>query len=314
MTFQVIKGHIVRSWKHHFLLQLSTLVVLVGSFSVLSIAVLTSKNINGILASWGREIEINVYLKDEIKDSEREILEAWIRRNANIKTSTYVSKDSAAERFRKDMSQYAPLFLNDPSMKNPLPASLELSFSESWTREAKLSDLELLAKSLKDYPGVDEVSYGQAWVENYSSFKRGISAINYSLGLVLIFGIVMIVGNSVRNSVSQRRDEIEVLELVGATPATIQFPFIAEGAFLGFLSGGIALLVTAGVLALLRSTFQSSALVGGASHLLVYYSAIEIGGILILAAGLGIVGSWLCIRGVNSGWAAAHRSNKSGSQ
>ena len=123
-------------------------------------------------------------------------------------------------------------------------------------------------------------------------------------GLSLSVGL-LIVSNCIRLSFLQRKDEIEVLELVGATPKFIRVPFLIEGLVLG---------LTASILSILISYGAHSVLLGWLSSKLGFWMAIqEIKPIeswflianLILGAGFGVLGAWNCVRKINTGWSAA---------
>ena len=109
-----------------------------------------------------------------------------------------------------------------------LPASIEAVIAPGMEAGKQIEALKQAAALVKNLAGVTDVSYGQSWVENYSA----LVALLQQLGINCYFDIwffLLIVGNSIRHAISQRIEEIEILELVGATRLMIQLPYIFEG-------------------------------------------------------------------------------------
>ena len=157
--------------------------------------------------------------------------------------------------------------------------------------------------------GVDGVSYGQDWVENYATVVRSFRASSLLLLFVLFAGGMLIVSNSIKNSLSQRREEIEIMELVGATSAEIRTPFVFEGVIIGFISAVIAIVITYFVYLSQSGLIQKElGFLGLASGL----QFISMGKIILMLWGgaiLGALSAFLTVRKINTGWAAAGESN-----
>ena len=94
---------------------------------------------------------------------------------------------------------------------------------------------------LRNMPQIDEIQYGQKWIETFTMVVYVIRFTQWIVGGVLIVAILFIVSNTLQLTMSTRRDEIEVMHLLGATPGFIKIPFYIEGMIQGFLGGVIAL-------------------------------------------------------------------------
>ena len=301
---------LARSWKHNSGVQVATLLVLTGVFFVVTTFAMIHQNLNGLLTRWGQEVQMTVFLDDDISLDRLEQLRNQISENKHIESITYVSKDDAAKQFLSQMGSLAPDFLGDEKFGNPLPASLEVSLDSSLSKGSAVGKLVELATNLDSEAGVEDVAYGQGWIENYSSIVNQFGRSSWFIIIVLMAGSLLIVGNSIRNSVHQRREEIEVLELVGATPLRIQIPFIFEGVVFGFSAALLAVLATylvfSGQSLIMDKNLQFLGLTTEVHFL-------SIGKVfMILAFGLacGAVGSWACVRRISSGWAAARRQEQ----
>jgi cell division transport system permease protein len=193
----------------------------------------------------------------------------------------------------------------DSEFVNPLPASFEMVLKKGVGRHSDYSDLVKFAKEVSGYQGVEEVSYGQGWVENYASVLKVFSWTSIFLLFVLFCGGLFVIGNSIRNSVTQRRDEIAALELFGATKWMIQWPFVFEGAFMGFVASVLSLAVTYVLFSWQAQYLSQNLSFWGFTASLNFLSLLRCGAIVFLGTFLGAMGAYFCVRQVNTGWAAA---------
>lgn len=299
--------HIVRSWRRHWSLQMATLLVLVGVFSTLSISALCLKNLNRILARWGESIQITVYLKDNISSGDTDHLSKLLKENTKFKEIKYVSKTEALEQFKKNLQSYAPHFMSDPGFKNPLPASFTASLDQHMASKNDLDLIMAFSEQLKKLAGVEDVSYGQGWVENFAGFVSGFSLFGAILSTVLLGGAILVIANSVQSSINQRREQIEILELVGATAKYIRRPFLFEGAVMGFCSGVVALLITMAFYIWLQYLFGKALQVWSLDNVFTFFNMSQVLLFFAFTTALGVVGSWFTVKQINSGWAAAQR-------
>lgn len=302
-----IAGVLRRSWQSHFWTNLATTGVLTLSFSLILGALLFITNLSRLFTLWGEEIQITAYLKDEITADQKNDLEHFLKNKSGIESFSFVDKAQAAQSFEKSLSSYGPQFLKSLKTEgeNPFPASYSLRVA----RENKSPEnIESLAKEILKIPGVEDVSYGQEWIKNYTmllSISRAIAGI---FTVVLLLACLFTVSNSVQASLTTRRDEIEILELVGATSNTIRRPFLIEGAF----QGGFAAFVSLCVLGIIFTVIhQSVEKVAGTAEILQSIQFLN-WPIIVLAMALGLLfgalGSYLCVVRINTGWAANQES------
>ncbi len=205
-----------------------------------------------------------------------------------VRQVRYVSKDEALARFRARLRERGQVDLTGHLDRNPLPASLEVSLVDPREYQAVV---DLLASRTEV---VDDVVEVQQLIERLTSvtnvLRTGGLVVLGLVGVVVLFIIV----NTIRLAVVARREEIEIMRLVGASDAFIRWPFIFEGAFVGLLGAGAALLV----LALLAQ--PAGDMMYGFFRVL----PLEFGTltrdlvVLVIGTGLGvgILGSWLSVR------------------
>lgn len=296
-----------RSWRHHFGIQFTTLLVLAGSFSVISGFICIHINAQSFLSKWGDKVQLSVYLDDEVTEVQKGAITAKLKDLNKFKSIGVITKQMAAESFQKEMADYAPDLLGDNDFGNPLPASIEAVIAPGMEAGKQIEALKQAAALVKNLAGVTDVSYGQSWVENYSALVSSFAASSWALIVILIFGSLLIVGNSIRHAISQRIEEIEILELVGATRLMIQLPYIFEGVVMGFLSASIAVSCSFMVFSWQKSIIHSELGFLGIGKNLEYMGTSYIVLIILLGMLFGGLGSYVCVRKLNSGWAAAKK-------
>jgi cell division transport system permease protein len=296
-----------RSWVHQTGTQLATLSVLSATFIVVGFVFCLSLNMKRLLTHWGESVQLTVYLRDDINPDALAKVRHELEGDKRFKTLEYIPKENATELFKTQMASYAPELLTDTEFSNPFPASFQLRVSDKIESGAIAGVLEGVAQHLSSFSGVEEVSYGQSWVNNYSSFVRALSASGSLIVLILLGGSFFVVGNAIRASISSRRDEIEILELVGATQAMIRAPYLFEGAVMGFGSAAIAIAGNYGLYSWELSLLKSST---AFARVATNISFIGIGGALtMLAVGtvVGYCGALLTVRQINDGFSASQR-------
>ena len=174
--------------------------------------------------------------------------------------------------------------------------------------DADVKRMEQIAARVGKIEGVEDVSFGQGWVKNYSRFVSAISASGGVIVLILIIGSLFVTGNSIRVSVSGRREEVEILELVGATPAMIRRPFVMEGLLTGFIASVIAIALNIGAYAWQCSLMKPSLIFAGVADQISLPGVLQALGLLLIGTLMGAVGALLAVRQINDGWSASHRA------
>lgn len=254
--------------------------LLAGAFTLL----LT--NMERVLARFGEELHVSAYLADGLTVAEQERLAERVEAVPGVESVTLVTKEVALERFRA--SPFGRASLLDGLDDNPLPASLEIVLVPA---ERNRGGVEALVAALRGDPGIAELGYGHEWVEGYARAVALVRGLALGIGAVLALATLLIVANTIRLSIYARRDEIEILQLVGAGRSFVATPFLLEGLLEGALGGLVALAALAVGFRALR------ALLGGGLELLLGYAEpafFGAGGALLLVAagaGLGLVGS-----------------------
>ncbi|MBI5971168.1 MAG: ABC transporter permease [Deltaproteobacteria bacterium] len=199
-------------------------------------------NLESAVNKWGDKTHIVVYIKDTALKDGVERLRDSARFIPGVKTVEYVSKEKALEELKAELKGHEEIIAGVDV--NPLPASFDIRVSPAYTDAQGVASV---VGTLKAMSWASDVQYSREWVEKFSAFLRFIELAATAVGVFIAAATVFIISNTIRLTVWARRDEIEVMRLVGATDAYIKIPFFIEGVIQGFIGGVFALgVLTAG--------------------------------------------------------------------
>lgn len=192
-------------------------------------------NVQQMTRQWSREIQVVAYMDQTPEASRLQEMIAGIRQRPEVEKVTFVSSREAFERFRKRLQQDAGLLEGlEPDF---LPASLEIALKEEFRSRQGVA---AVVSALRQNPALTDLRYGQEWLERFEGFLRLLKVAGGVLGGFLLFAALFIVSNTIKLTLYARRDELEVMSLVGATPLFIKIPFLLEGAIQGAAGGALA--------------------------------------------------------------------------
>ena len=260
--------------------------VLVGAFALLL------ANMEELLARFGDDLQVTAYLADDLRPEQVQELVRIAQTVEGVQAARIVSKAEALERFRSGVGRGSALL--EGLGENPLPASLELTLAPEHRSAAGMSQV---VGSLQGLPGVTELASGQDWVEGYLRAIALLRGIGWGLGLILALATLLIVANTIRLAVFARRDELEILSLVGASRAFVSAPFLVEGVLQGALAGTLALGLLYALFRLVLPGFEFGLelLLGGVAPR--FFAPHEMAALLAGGAGLGLLGSAAALAG-----------------
>jgi len=193
-------------------------------------------NINNWMLEWGQSLSMSIYLEDDIGAEQKKNLESEIKKLPGTDKIRFVSKKQAKTDLREALGEQAGLL--DGIITNPLPASFEVVFKEF---KGESLDPRNIKIELEKMLGVDEVQYSEQWLERFEGFIQMLRIAGLVVGGVFCVAVLFIITNTIKLTIYSRREEIEILKIVGATDWFIKIPFLIEGAIQGVFSGSIAL-------------------------------------------------------------------------
>jgi cell division transport system permease protein len=220
------------------------------TFAVLAIALalivlgsllLVTWNLQRVLSRLTTAAEFSVFLKDDASSEQRGGIEAVLDRSGIIAGREYVAKVDARARFAAQNPELA--HLTSDLETNPFPASLEVRVRGDAEADGRA---DALVKEVAALPGVEDVRYDRQFLAALGSGVRTLGAVGATLVLIMVLAAAVTVASVVRLGLQARREEIEIMELVGAPMTFIRGPFIAEGFIQGGMGAFLALLALLG--------------------------------------------------------------------
>ena len=264
---------------------IAIVLVLVGLASLLV------GNMAGILDDFGAELQLTAYLDADLPESELSRLAERVLAAPGVASVDLITKQQALERFERIAGGGALL---EGLEENPLPASLEIELRPEARNAEALANLR---EALDGLPGIDELAHGEEWIEGYTRAVSLIRGGAWGIGLVLGLGALLISANTIRLAFYARRDELDILALVGASRTFVRVPFLLEGTLQGMLGGVLALGIVFGAYELLLPQLRDGLemLVGRAE--LSFFSWSESIALVASGAGLGLLGAMTALAG-----------------
>lgn len=220
--------------------------VSVGTIAIAFLALggfmLVSVNVQQVLDRWLESAEVSVYLYDDLSEELRNSLDQFIRQQPAVAAVEFVSKERALERFRADFPEL--LDVTTSVAQNPFPAAFEIRLRSGDTGTSAADDLTTIVAG-RD--GVADVRYDRGWLTRLAGIVTAARLAAALVAGVLMLGAAFTVAAVVRLSLHARRDEVDIMQLVGAPFSYIRGPFIVEGLLLGGAGAVVAWLAVAGL-------------------------------------------------------------------
>ncbi len=180
-------------------------------------------------------VEIRAYVTEGTETDAVAAAVGDIRAFPEVANVIYVSPEDALKKARVEMAEFKDVF--EPEF---LPASLEVRL-KSGMRDPE--HVKAVARRLNGYPFVDDVRYGEEWVQKFYAVRRAATAAGIILGIAFAFAAMIIIGSTIRTSVLARSREIGIMRLVGATDGFIRAPFLIDGLLKGLIGGVMAVVL-----------------------------------------------------------------------
>jgi len=193
-------------------------------------------NIQSLARTWSEEVQVVAYFQTPPAPTELAALVTQIEDLPEVKQAFFVSKTEAFQRFAARLGDDAGLL--EGVSRDLLPASLEIALQKTARNREGVARV---VAALKKDRRFDELRFGQEWLERFEKFIELLKFVGLVLGSFFLFAALFIVSNTIKLTLYARRDELEIMALVGATKNFIQVPFLLEGALQGLFSGILAL-------------------------------------------------------------------------
>jgi cell division transport system permease protein len=270
---------------------LNTVCIIIISLSVFIVSGfgLFFENINDVMKTWEKGVRIMVYLKKEFSEDALDDLKNKILQLHSVESARFISKKEALSLLKEQMRHQSSLLEN--LSENPLPDALEVRMT---TESQSINTIETTAKLIQSIPLVEDVEYGQQWYGRFVHVFQLFRLAGYGVSCLFFMATAFIIANTIRIILYSRREEIEIMRLVGATNAFIKGPIYIEGLIQGAIGGMIGILFLLGVSALVSSRLAQG--FPSVFFHIRFFSITTVLGIVLCSMATGWLGCYLSLR------------------
>jgi len=243
-------------------------------------------NLRAVATSLQSDFKVVVYVQESVPAQGVAQLQSLLKADPGVQAVSYVSKEQALADFRAQFP--ADSHLLQGLGENPLPASFVVSLSPSLHSP---DAVRRWAERVQSVPGVEQVQYSRDWIDNLTAIVGYLELVAVGIGTVLSAASATIIASTIRLTLYARREEIEIMRLIGATSSFIRIPYLIEGTMLGMMGSAVALAILKGGFELFKVRLGMPGRFLGIDSGVQFFSGQVVG--LIAAAGLilGFIGS-----------------------
>ena len=266
---------------------LMTSLVVAVALALPTLLLVALENVTSLGERWDTDPEISVFLNPRARQAAIEELESEIKRYESVKSTRYLSQNDALAEFETHSGLGGVLTALDENPLSPLIVVTLVS--------GQAQGVESLSAKLREHALVQDVSFDLDWVKRLQAIMALGKKVVLALATLLGVGVVLAIGNTIRLTIENRRDEILVVKLVGGTNGFVRRPFLYTGGWYGLFGGvlacvivGVGLLVLAPAVSQISSLYQSEFSLDGLGLLSIL--SVVTGGVL-----LGWIGAWLAV-------------------
>jgi len=283
---QTLIGSLGRLSQQKFSTLLTMLVIGIALALPTCLHVLVS-NAQRATGDWNRALDISVFLKRPTSASEAKQIADRIGQRRDVAEVRLITAEEGLKEFKQQSGFGAAI---DALNENPLPHALIVRPDAQYVSADSLASL---AASIRELPSVDIVQLDTGWVDRLNAILAAIGRAVVIATAVLALGVLVIVGNTIRLDIQNRRPEIEVTKLVGGSDAFVRRPFLYSGVWYGLGGALLAWIITAVIVAALREPVSRIAVLYGSSF---EVSSLDLRSslhLMLMGAALGWIGSFL---------------------
>lgn len=284
-------GRTLTNIRQNVFVNIVTIGTITLALLIVSLFLLLFVNLENAADNWSEKVQITVYFDKELTPLVQSDLKNKIQALPDTYKVTWISRDDAFKRFKTRLKGQETLL--EGIRPEVLPTSFEISLKKN-SRSSEAVDAYVT--KLRGISGIGEIQYGEEWVRRFNTFLTFMRIIGGLVGSFLVLAVVFIVSNTIQLTIYARRDELEVMSLVGATRLFIKMPFLLEGFLQGLTGGVLALLLLLSVHMLFLHNASNFLTFNPATAGLAFLPPVYIAGLLGAGAVLGFLGSLAALR------------------
>lgn len=286
--FGFLLGEALRDLRRAGRVAVSAILLISLSLAALGAFWLLSSNLGQAVDQFRERVKIIVYLKREPPTNESNALVERVRRMPGVAAVRYVGKIEALGTLKQVLGKDAAVA--DSLPQNPLPASLEITPT---AEGATLDGAHSLVTRLAALPETDEVGGGLDWMDRFAQGQRLLWLFGLAVGAVLAGAAILTVATATALVLHARRDEMEIMRLVGAPEHVVQLPLLMQGMMQGLIGAVLAIWVLIGCYAILGPRVEPLVTETLGIPRLTFLRPLNVVSLMIAGTLLGGLGGWM---------------------
>jgi cell division transport system permease protein len=248
-----------RNWAQHFISQSSGLIILFVTYSAALLVAMALFNLQQVFDQWGQVGQMIVYL--EQSSDPQEMVET-LGQDKSFSDVRYVSAQESSRRFSQQFNEAGLENLSADKIKSFFPSYLEITLAKALSGAQGISQLEGLAQNLKErFPQVSEVKFGKDWLNRYLIIFKTTKGLGWFFIFIFILASVVVSSSVIKTLIFNRREELEVLDFIGADDRQIYVPQILSAMITGNIAFCLAAASMASLVYMINTQVSGSSLV-----------------------------------------------------
>lgn len=227
----------IKSVFRNFSLSIASISCISITLLLVAVALVFTKNVNNFTNELEKDLTIVVFMDRQATDEETNNTRTIIENYSNVESVEYLSKNDVKESMQKESDVFNSIMSKWTDDTNPLQNQFNIKVKD-------INEIKNTAKSIKNIEKVDTVKYGEKMVDQLVSVFNGIKKGTVAVVILLVVVTIFLISNTIKLTIYSRKNEIEIMRLVGTSNSTIKLPFIFEGCFLGILGSLLPMVVT----------------------------------------------------------------------
>lgn len=223
----------LKSIKRNRTISFAAMLTVLITFFIFGTFTLLALNFNKSIEDIASQVEIRVYLNDDIKMVDQREIEVKLNEQSGVKAVTYESKDEAFLNLQDNLAENKGILEGYDLTNNPLPSSFIVTLDDP-------SYADVVSKAVEKMSGVESIRNQKEQIEKISSFVNVVQIVGIGLFIIFIGVSVFLIMNTIKLTVYSRRREVGIMKFVGATDWFIRWPFVIEGIIIGSVGAGLS--------------------------------------------------------------------------
>lgn len=258
-----------------------------------------------LIERWSHNSEMTVYLRPDAKEEEIKKLTDLFQQYSDRAEAVFQSSEAIQASLKRLMPKSDMDFAGNDELIAAIPPHFVIKGTSNLLGDSLFEVFQKITNDIGKNPVVESTSYGKSWADKYTSLLKSGRGATIAFIFALSLTFILVIGNSIRSHINSQREEIEILELVGATPSHIRKPFLIEGTLLSTIAMVMALVIVGLISYVIKNSNFEIIHVLDLKSLVWQPTYFDFFMAIFLSSAIGFFGSYFCLSEINTGWAAS---------